>query len=96
MSDRGLGSVKTGCVVVGRAVMVWSPLSRDVAGDVAGLCCGRLRLNSTDVLGNTRSEFKGWLICELEVGLTKTTGSDENPAEEGDGGEDIECVDDKA
>lgn len=47
------------------------------------------RLNSAEVLGNTRSKSKGLEECDEMDGLTMTAGSDEYSPDEGEGGEEI-------
>ena len=58
-----------------------------------GLLLDQVRLNSTEVLGNTKSKSAGLELCDETDGFTITAGSDENSAEDGDGGEGVECGD---
>jgi len=83
------GGVKTGFVEGGKAVMVWSSLWIDLEDEEGKVVCVCVRLNSAEVLGNTRSKFTWSELCDEMDGLIKTAGSDENSPDEGDGGEEI-------
>ena len=59
-----------------------------------GSVSSRVRLNSTEVLGNTKSKFTGLELWDETDGLIITAGSDKNSAEDGDDGDEIECGED--